>query len=101
MSRERAKEEEKRRGAAPKRTPQLYKPYGGRLNARRGKTRYLESEKLPETRRWRASAKLTVLESNSCLFCAKTFSTPACSAYVTKPNPLEKKGKKRNPGRRN
>lgn len=32
--------------------------------------------------------KLTVLESSSCLFCAKTFSTPAWSAYVTKPNPL-------------
>lgn len=35
-----------------------------------------------------AKAQLTVLESNSCLFCAKTFSTPACSAYVTNPNPL-------------
>lgn len=35
-------------------------------------------------------AQLTVLESNSCLFCAKTFSTPACSAYVTNPNPLRR-----------
>lgn len=30
----------------------------------------------------------TVLESSSCLFCAKTFSTPAWSVYVTNPNPL-------------
>lgn len=38
--------------------------------------------------------QLTVLESNSCLFCAKTFSTPACSAYVTNPNPLQMQKKK-------
>lgn len=44
-------------------------------------------------------SSLTVLESNSCLFCARTFSTPAWSVYVTNPNPLRRieggKGKKR------
>lgn len=35
-------------------------------------------------------SSLTVLESNSCLFCAKTFSTPAWSVYVTNPNPLRR-----------
>lgn len=33
-------------------------------------------------------SSLTVLESNSCLFCARTFSTPAWSVYVTNPKPL-------------
>lgn len=37
---------------------------------------------------WDLKSSLTVLESNSCLFCARTFSTPAWSVYVTNPNPL-------------
>ena len=36
---------------------------------------------------------LTVFESSSCLFCAKTLSTPVWSTYVTKPNPLKAKSK--------
>lgn len=42
-------------------------------------------------------SSLTVLESNSCLFWARTFSTPAWSVYVTNPNPLRRitRGKER------
>ncbi len=98
---EMSREEEEEEGAAPKRTPQLYKPYSGRQNALSGgKTRYTESEKLPKKTHWQHLAplfnpELTVLESSSCLFCAKTFSTPACSAYVTNPKPLRRKAKKK------
>lgn len=48
-----------------------------------------QKKKLSVTGLVEQPAQLTVLESNSCLFCAKTFSTPACSAYVTNPKPLQ------------
>lgn len=80
MSREKVEEQEEG-GATAKHTLQFYKPYGGRQNPRRGGVHVGKILR----------SSLTVLESNSCLFCARTFSTPAWSVYVTNPKPLRRR----------
>lgn len=82
MSKEREGEEEER--TAPQ-LPSSTLP----ATAVRRRTVVKNKKKLSVTGLVEQPAQLTVLESNSCLFCAKTFSTPACSAYVTNPKPLQ------------